>query len=131
MGSAKEVQRSRPGVSPEQAILDAIRAGFRARDPALIAGVYHADVEFRVINRNNPPAKPLVLRGADAVRRMFDDLCSREMTHDVVRSVVGVGSIAYAIECRYPDGCQVVGLNVATVKDGRIVNELSVDCWDE
>jgi hypothetical protein len=131
MASAKDVQRARPGVSPEQAILDALRSGYRARDPAAIASLYHDDVEYRAVNRNNPPSKPLVMRGREAVRRLLDDLCAREMTHEVVRSVAGAGSIAYSIECRYPDGCLVVGAYLATVKDGRIVSELSVDCWDE
>jgi hypothetical protein len=131
MASSKDVPSSRPGVSPEHALVEALRSGYRSRDPALIAGLYHADVEYRVINRNNPPSKPLVVRGREAVRRMLDDLCNREMTHEVVRSVVGAGSIAYSLECRYPDGCLVVGAYLATVKDGRIASEMSIDCWDE
>jgi hypothetical protein len=53
------------------------------------------------------------------------------MTHEIVRMVSGPGSLAYRVNCRDPDGCNVVGVYLATVKDGRIVSEFSVDCWDE
>ena len=66
-----------------------------------------------------------------AVQEMFADLCSREMTHEVVNAVAGANAIAYVIRCRYPDGCNVIGLYNATLRDGRIVSEISVDCWDE
>jgi hypothetical protein len=62
---------------------------------------------------------------------MFADMCAREMTHRLTRTMAGDGSIAYSIFCQYPDGCQVVGLNMATLLDGRIASEISVDCWDE
>jgi hypothetical protein len=62
---------------------------------------------------------------------MFEDLCRREMTHQLANATVGDGSIAFSAHCRYPDGCQVVALNIATLKNGRIASEISVDCWDE
>ena len=131
MPSIKDARRTQSDDSPEQRMLETLRSGLRSRDAALLASLYHKGVEFRIVNRNNPPSRPLVLNGRDAVRRMLEDLCAREMTHEVIRSVAGADSIAYGIECRYPDGCQVIGLNLATVKDGLIVSEISVDCWDE
>ena len=119
------------GASPEEALLETIRAGYRGRDAAKVMSTYADNVECTIVNRNNPPSKPMVLRGRDAVKRMVEDLCAREMTHEISRVVVGRGSIAYRGECRYPDGCNVVGIYMATVADGRIVSEFSVDCWDE
>jgi hypothetical protein len=127
----RDLKQPRTGASPEEELLETIRAGYRSRDARKVLSAYADDVECTIVNRNNPPSKPLMLRGRDALKRMVDDLCSREMTHEISRVVVGRGAIAYRIECRYPDGCNVVGLYMAEVKDGRIVSEFSVDCWDE
>jgi len=130
MGSAKKAP-PRQSASTEHAVLEAIRKGYKNRDAKLLMSVYADDVEYTVVNRNNPPAKRLVLRGHAAVERMYQDLCAREMTHQLVRTIVSDGSIAWQTLCQYPDGCQVVALNLASIKNGRIVNEFSVDCWDE
>ena len=128
---AKDLKQSAAGRPAEEAVLEAIRAGYRDRDLAKILGVYAEDVEATIVNRNNPPARPLVLRGRKALQQMIEDICSREMTHAIANAVIGDGSLAYRVECRYPDGCNVVGMYIATLKDGRIARELSVDCWDE
>jgi hypothetical protein len=127
----KAVGALQTGASLEDALIETIRAGYRARDAAKVMSAYADNVECTIVNRNNPPSKPMVLRGRDAVKRMVEDLCAREMTHEISRIVVGRGSIAYRIECRYPDGCNVVGIYMATVVEGRIASEFSVDCWDE
>jgi len=114
-----------------QAVMDALRAGFRLRDAAMLAALYREDAEYVVVNRNNPPSKRLVIQGRDGVRRLFEDMCSREMTHDVSQTIVAAGSIAFVTTCRYPDGCCVMGISRATVEDGLISREFSVDCWDE
>ena len=131
MDSNKDRQHSPSGNIEERAVLDAIRKGYQGRDAEQLASLYAEDVEFIICNRNNPPAKRLVLRGREAVRRMFGDMCAREMTHEIRNTTVGEGSIAFSAHCQYPDGCQVVGINIATLKNGRIVSEISVDCWDE
>ncbi len=131
MATAKDLKGPRADPSPEAAVLAAIRTGFHQRDAALLASLYDDDVEYTIINRNTPPSKPLVLRGRKAVQDMFAELCAREMTHEVVNAVAGTNAIAYGVRCRYPDGCNVIGLYNATLKDGRIVSEISVDCWDE
>jgi ketosteroid isomerase-like protein len=129
--SAKTVDRARASGSPEETALEALRAGYRARDAAKVLGVYAEDVEATIVNRNNPPSRPLVLRGRAALGRMVEDICSREMTHTINETIAGGGSLAYRVECRYPDGCKVIGLYMATLKDGLIVREFSIDCWDE
>ncbi len=131
MDSTRDARRAQAGPVAEQKILDALRKGFETRDAALLASLYADDAEVTICNRNFPPTKPLVLRGRDAVQRMYEDMCGREMTHRLGEATVGDGSIAFAAHCRYPDGCQVVGMYQATVRGERIVRELSVDCWDE
>ena len=131
MDSTQDLKTSSAGGSAERLVLETLRKGYQGRDAALLASVYAEDVEFTICNRNNPPGKRLVLRGREAVRRMLEDLCAREMTHQMDNVTLGEGSIAFSAHCAYPDGCRVVALNIATLKKGRIVSELSVDCWDE
>ena len=131
MASTKDLKRSPSDNSEERAVLEALRMGYLGRDAALLASVYAEDAEFTICNRNNPPAKRLLLRGREAVRRMFEEMCAREMTHQMADMTVGEGAIAFSAHCRYPDGCQVVGLNIATLKKGMIVSEINVACWDE
>jgi SnoaL-like protein len=126
-----DLKRPKASASPEEAVLEMLRAGYRGRDVAKVMSAYAEDVESTIANHNNPPSRPLVLRGRPALQRMVEDICSREMSHEIVHAVVGEGSIAYRVNCRYPDGCNVVAVYLVTVKDGRIVSEFSVDCWDE
>ena len=131
MDSTTDRKRTPKGSSKEHSVMETIRKGYQGRDAALLASVYAEDVEFTICNRNNPPGKRLILRGREAVRRMLEDLCAREMTHQMDNVTLGEGSIAFSTHCAYPDGYRVVALNIATLKKGRIVSELSVDCWDE
>lgn len=117
--------------SPEERVLESIREGYRVRDAALIASAYAEEVECTIVNRNHPPSNPLVLRGREALQRMLSEICAREMTHEVAATVTGEGTVAFRISCRYPDGCRVDGITVSTLRDGKVVREFSVDCWDE
>lgn len=129
MRSAED--RKRQGSANSLEVLETIRAGFERRDAALLASVYAEDAEYTIVNRNNPPSRPLVLRGRSAVRAMFEDICAREMTHRMVHTVVGDETLAYSNACQYPDGCRVAALNLATLRSGKIASEFSIDCWDE
>ena len=127
----RNLKHPKPRGSPEEAVLEAIRSGYRDRDVAKVMSAYAEDIESTIVNRNNPPSRPLILRGRAALQRMVEDICAREMTHAMAGPIVGDGALSYRVECRYPDGCNVVGLYMATVKDGLIVKEFSIDCWDE
>jgi ketosteroid isomerase-like protein len=115
----------------EQAVVDGLRSAYKERDAARLASLYREDAEFVIVNRNNPPSKRLVVRGREAVRQVFEDICSREMSHELSQATVSPGSIAFMVTCHYPDGCCVMGITLATVEDGLISREISIDCWDE
>ena len=114
-----------------QELLDRIREGYRDHDAAKIASVYADDAVCNVVNRNYPPSRPLVLRGRAEVATLLADICARQMTHEISQGLAGDGVIAYRLECRYPDGCLVVGHYLSRVEGGSIVSESSIDCWDE
>jgi hypothetical protein len=111
-------------------VLDGIRSGFATRDAALLADLYADDAEFRIVNPRNPPSQPLVLRGRASIQGMFDDLCSRSMSHRLQTGLASDGQLAYCSVCEYPDGCRVLTISVASLRDGRISSETSICCWD-
>jgi hypothetical protein len=97
--------------------------------PAL-AAAYAADAEVRIVDHDNPPSRPRVLRGTQEIAEHLRDTCSRDMTHSVSRETAAGGRVAYSVECRYTDGAQVLCLALLEVRDGRIVSELGIQAWD-
>lgn len=112
-------------------LLERIRSGFERRDARMLADAYAEDAEFTIVNSRNPPSRPLVLRGRDSILGMFDDLCSRSMTHRLEMGVAARDRLAYSTSCEYPDGCRVLSVSVAALRDGRISHETCVSCWDD
>ena len=113
------------------AVCETLKRGLEERDAELAASVYADDVEFLIVNRNYPPSNPLLRKGRAAVLAMYQDICSREMMHKVTTIVVGPEGFAIRETCQYPDGGRVLGHVIAELRDGKIVRQFNVDCWDE
>jgi hypothetical protein len=112
-------------------VCEILKRGLEERDAELAASVYADDVEFLIVNRNYPPSNPLLRKGRAAVLAMYQDICSREMMHKVTSVVVGPVGFAIRESCQYPDGGRVLGHVIAEMRDGKIVRQFNVDCWDE
>jgi hypothetical protein len=52
------------------------------------------------------------------------------MTHRISTLVAGAGSFALAESCLHPDGCKVLGHFIAELRDGKVVRQVNLDCWD-
>jgi ketosteroid isomerase-like protein len=113
------------------AVCETLKRAIETRDAELAASVYADDVEFLIVNRNYPPSHPLVRRGRAAVLELYRDICSREMTHNVVATIVGDNAFAMREACLYADGCRVTGHSMAELRDGKIVRQTNLDAWDE
>ena len=112
-------------------VCEILKRGLEERDAELAASVYADDVEFLIVNRNYPPSNPLLRKGRAAVLAMYQDICSREMMHKVTSMVIGPEGFAIRESCQYPDGGRVLGHVIAEMRDGKIVRQFNVDCWDE
>ena len=86
---------------------------------------------FEVVDKANPPSKPLVLSGRDEIRAQIEDVMSRDMTHTVSGLVVDGDKASYVIDCKYPDGSRVLCLATLELRDGQIVRQRGVQAWDE
>jgi hypothetical protein len=111
--------------------LDAFTRATEGRDASTLLGLYAEDAEVRVIDRNNPPRSPLILTGRAEIQPWLEDTYSRDMTHKVVRPVVGADRVALTTECLYSDGTNVLCACTADLRDGLISKQTVVQVWDE
>lgn len=61
----------------------AIKRAIETRDSRMLSGFYAENAQLNVIDRNNPPSRPRIVRGRAAISTFWDDICSRTMTHKV------------------------------------------------
>ena len=115
----------------DQLDLGALRRAIESRDAAALAALYAPDADVVMVDQQHPPGAPQRFEGIRAIRAMFDDVCGREMTHEVTHAVGGPAGAAFTELCRYPDGTQVLFASVCEVRDGRIVHQEGVQAWDE
>ncbi len=112
-------------------VCESLKQALLGRNAELAASLYAEDVELVIINRNFPPSQPFIRRGQAAALQLWQDLCSREMTHSVTATVIGDNNFAIRESCMYADGGRVVGHVIAELRGGRIAQYFSVDSWDE
>ena len=97
----------------------------------VLCGLYAEDARMIIIDRDRPPSAPLVIEGRDRIGEFWRDVCARDMSHKVDRLVAGDGCVSFVEECLYPDGCRVMSAMTLKLRDGRIVDHLTVQAWDE
>jgi hypothetical protein len=110
---------------------EALRRGIEERDAATLLQLYAEDAELHVVDRNDQPSHPKIVRGRAAIGEYFADVCGRDMTHRIERLVVGDGTAAFVQACQYPAGGRVLCLAVLDLRDGLIVRQSGVQAWDE
>jgi hypothetical protein len=110
---------------------EALRRGIEERDAMTLLGLYAEDAEMHVVDRNDQPSHPKILRGREAIGEYLADLYGRDMTHKIERLVVSENNAAFVQDCRYPSGTRVLCLAVLDLKDGMITRQSGVQAWDE
>jgi ketosteroid isomerase-like protein len=110
---------------------EALRRGIEERDASRLLALYAEDAELHVVDRNDQPSHPKVIRGRTAIGEYFADVCGRDMTHQIRRLVVSENNAAFVQACRYPSGAQVLCIAVLDLKDGLITRQSGVQAWDE
>jgi SnoaL-like domain len=101
-----------------------------ARDADGVLAGYAPDATLTILDRDHPPAAPLVLTGLEDIGRYYRDICGRNLAHEVRDAVGTDAGVAYVQRCRYPDGTGVVCVAVATVVDGKIHRQTAIQVWD-
>ena len=109
----------------------AIKQAIEGRDGTMLAGFYADDAVVEIIDRNNPPSKPRVVKGKTAIATFWDDICGRAMTHRVDVSIAEGNRLAFTQACAYPDGAKVFCAALVELEHGKIARQTVVQAWDE
>src|SRR3954452_7983696 len=111
--------------------VQALTTAVESRDFATLTSWYEPDAVLTTVDRDHPPTNPLVLKGREAIGAHFEDVCTRDMTHEVRDAVITADALAYTQHCRYPDGTRVVCATVARLSTRGITRQTVVQAWDE
>ena len=109
----------------------ALREGIEHQDAEKLLALYAEDAELRMVDHKTQPSHPLVMHGRSEISAMLADVYGREMTHKLEQVLVQGDHVAFMESCLYPDGVKVLCTSVADLRDGRIVEQTSIQAWDE
>jgi hypothetical protein len=111
--------------------LAAFTRAIEDRDVSTQLSMYADDAEVSLADRITQPGSPRVLHGRGEIATWIEEVCARDMAHDVRTTVADAGGAAYVVACRYPNGTNVLCAAVLELRDGRIVKLTGVQAWDE
>lgn len=106
--------------------LEALRSAVERRDAAGMKSLYARDAVITIIDAINPPSRPRVIRGAEEIGRYLDDVCGRDMTHELDGGVIAGNRLAFLERCTYADGMRVAASCTAELGLGGIVRQTTV-----
>ncbi len=109
----------------------ALREGIEERKASTLLSLYADDAEMRMIDHRSQPSHPMVAHGRTEITAILSDVYSRDMTHKLEQVVVDGDHVAWMESCRYPDGTRVLCSTMAGLKDGKIIDQIAVQAWDE
>jgi ketosteroid isomerase-like protein len=113
-------------------IMTSIRRATEARDAEALSSLYADDARLTIVDRSSPPSKPARVEGRDAIAEYLRARAAVDMTHRVEAGTGDEHSLAYRVDCRYPDGKRVLYLTMADLdREGRIADQTVVQAWDE
>jgi hypothetical protein len=110
--------------------IEGLRAAIEARDATGVVARYTEDAILTILDRDHPPSAPAVYRGLDAIRAYYQDICGRNIHHEVRDAVATPEGLAFTQHCSYPDGTAVLCATVARTSGGKIHRQTAVQVWD-
>ena len=110
---------------------EAFRRGIEQLDAELLINLYADDAELRIVNRYTTPSSPRELHGKEQITEYLNDVCGRAMTHRIEREVIGEDRVAFNEACEYTDGTRVLAATTLELQNGKIVQQVNVEAWDE
>jgi ketosteroid isomerase-like protein len=100
------------------------------RDAATQGALFAEDAVLTTIDAEHGPSDPLVARGRAEIAAGLAEICARDMTHKVTFFVHDGDLASVGVACRYPDGTRVQCLAAMKLRDGKIVEQTTVQAWD-
>jgi ketosteroid isomerase-like protein len=124
------VRRSAMTIQGQTVSITELKRAIEGRDAKALTALYADDALLRTIDQDNPPSKPRVLQGKQAIASYFDDVCGRAMSHHVDATVTSGEALSFTQTCTYPDGAKVFCAAMLETRDGKIVRQTVVQAWD-
>jgi hypothetical protein len=124
--------RSRvPGRTAPQFDLDAFSRALERRDAAYQLSCYAPDADIRIVDPDNPPLAPRVVRGAGAIRTWLAAGLVRELDLHVTHLVDGGDRVAFTTRWRYQDAVEGQATSTAELQDGLITSQHTILVWGQ
>lgn len=92
---------------------------------------YDENVEYVIVDKNNPPSEPHVLKGRTAIGAYLREAAAHGVVSRVERAVVNDQLAALTFDCRYPEGTRVLCNSMLELDDRLIVRQTDVQAWDQ
>jgi ketosteroid isomerase-like protein len=108
----------------------ALRRAEEEADAEGLLALIADDAVFETVDSEHPPSSPLILRGKDEIGAYLRDATSRDMKHRVEDLVQQDDTVAFTVNCEYPDGTRVLCMASARIADGKMVRQTNVQAWD-
>lgn len=109
---------------------ETISRAYAERDAQTLASLYAEDAELRLINADHPSSAPQRLVGRPQIAAYYDDVCARDMSHQVDRALFQGDAVAFNLLCSYPDGQKVYCATMLELRNGKIIHQTTVQAWD-
>jgi ketosteroid isomerase-like protein len=94
------------------------------------AALYTEDATVEIVDRDHPPADPVVLQGREAILAQLRDTAGRGLTHRVEAAVAEADRGSVLVRCRYPEGSEVVCSTMMELDGDAIAREVRLQVWD-
>jgi hypothetical protein len=111
--------------------MDGFARAAEQRDAAAQLAMYGPDATVTIVDKVTQPRAPRVLRTREEIKAWLEDVCGRDMTHSITRSVSDANGVAFTERCRYPDGTNVLCMTVIGLEGGQIAEQTIIQAWDE
>jgi hypothetical protein len=109
---------------------EAWRRATEQLDVEALIDFYADDAQLRMVNRDAPPSSPRVLRGKAEIAGHLRDVSRQGIEIRVERETIGEDRVAYVEAIKYPDGTGLLCAGMIDVRNGKIVEDVSVQAWD-
>ena len=110
--------------------VSALKKAIENRDAKNLRSLYADDAVITIIDSDNPPSKPRVIKGSVEIGAFLEDVYSRDMTHTVESGVLEGNRLAFIQGCKYGDGGRVIASSIAEIGPRGIVKQTTVQAWD-
>ncbi len=120
-----------PGRTRPRFDLDTFGRALERHDTDYQLSCYAPEADIRIVDPDNPPRAPRLVRGSAAVRDWLLHNSAGELDLRVTHKVDGGDRIAFTERWHYQDGIEGQATSTAEVEDGLITTQHTILVWGQ